>query len=31
MTPHIKKNKQQINNLTAPHTDEDTPLSGENE
>jgi hypothetical protein len=31
MIPHIKKNRHQENNLVAPHTDEDTALSGENE
>jgi hypothetical protein len=31
MIPHITKNRHQESNLAAPHTEEDTAFSGENE
>jgi hypothetical protein len=31
MIPHITKNRLRESNLTAPHTEEDTAFSGENE
>jgi hypothetical protein len=31
MTPHITKNRHQESNLAAPHAEEDTAFSGENE
>jgi hypothetical protein len=31
MTPHITKYRQKESKLAAPHTEEDTAFSGENE